>query len=144
VSGRTGLRVWGKRLVAAGVALATPACEYVGSDAATRVRYDLGRETVVFRASSAETTTITVTPDHWPEGCGGVGYTLRITPDDGHKQVRTGDIFVRCDDGHPYYTGLGSERIYVTRELQIARKSGEPVQIVMRKTEKGVELVELK
>ncbi len=132
-----------KTLACCGSVLLTLGCEYVGSDIATRVRYALGRETSSFQSSS-ETATITISPDHWPEGCGGVGYTLRIAPDDGHKQVKTGDIFVTCDDGHPYYTGLGSERIYVTRELTVARKSGESVQIVMRKTDKGVELIELK
>jgi hypothetical protein len=131
-------------LAAGGLTLATVACEYIGSDAATRVRYDLGREAPSLEASQGESATITVTPDHWPEGCGGAGYTLRITPDDGTKMVKTGDIFVTCDSGQPYYTGLGSERIYVTRELKVSKRSGEPVQVVMRRTGRGVELVELK
>ena len=109
----------------------------VAPDGQVRARRERGEE-------REETRTITVTPDHWPEGCGGVGYKLRITPDDGKKMVKTGDIFVTCDSGHPYYTGVGSERIYVTRELTVAKRSGEPVQIVMRRTDKGVELVELK
>jgi hypothetical protein len=137
-------RVLAARMTAGGLALAGASCEYIGSDAATRVRYDLAREAAVFQAMNADSRTITVTPDHWPEGCGGVGYQLRFTPDDGRKAVRTGDIDVLCDDGHPYYTGMGSERIFVTRELTIAKKSGEPIQIVMRKTDKGIELVELK
>jgi hypothetical protein len=143
VSGSTRRRLLGG-LASGCVALASEACEYVGSDAATRVRYDLAREATIFQAMNADARTITVTPDHWPEGCGGVGFKLRFTPDDGRKAVRTGDIDVVCDDGHPYYTGMGSERIYVTRVLTIAKKSGEPVDIVMRKTDKGIELVELK
>ena len=64
-------------------------------------------------------------------------------PTKGGKQVAVGNIDVHCKDGKHYYTGLGSEQIYVTAEMAVEKKSGEEVLITMRKTSTGMEIVAL-
>jgi hypothetical protein len=120
-------------------------CEYAFSDAATRVRYALFRANIAMQLTQNDTKTITVDPDHWPDRCRkGTGYRLVLSPYKGDKQVPTGDIVVYCNDGHQYYTGLGSEKIYVTQELAVDKGAGEEVHITIRKTSAGMEIVDLK
>lgn len=130
-------------LIAASILMA--GCEYAFSDVATRVRYALVEADISMRLSKNETMTITVDPEHWPDGCSkGAGYRLVLSPYKGGKQVAVGDIDVYCNDGHRYYTGFGSEKIYVTQEMAVEKKAGEEVHITLRKSASGVEIVDLK
>ena len=130
-------------LIASSVLMA--GCEYAFSDAATRVRYALLKAESGLQLSRNGTTTITVDPDHWPDGCNkGRGYKLMLSPYKGGKQVPVGDIDVYCSDGHRYYTGFGSEKIYVSREMAVDKKAGEEVHITLRKASAGVEIIDLK
>ena len=120
-------------------------CEYAFSDAATRVRYALLKADISMHLSRNETMTITADPDHWPDGCDkGKGYRLVLSPYKGGKQVAVGDIDVYCNDGHRYYTGFGSEKIYVSQEMSVEKKAGEEVHLGLRKSASGVEIVDLK
>jgi hypothetical protein len=130
-------------LIASSILMA--GCEYAISDVATRVRYALLRADIRMQLSRNETMTITVDPDHWPDGCNkGAGYRLVLSPYKGGKQVAVGDIDVYCGDGHRYYTGFGSEKIYVSQEMAVEKKAGEEVHLTLRKSSSGVEIVDLK
>lgn len=121
-------------------------CEYFVSDVATRIRYALLRENAVLHASSELSRTFSIRPDHWPDACpGDQGYTLTLVPYRGGKQVKVGDIFINCKhEPQKYYTGLGSESIYVTAEMSIAKKPDEDLLITLTKTPQGTEITGLK
>jgi hypothetical protein len=133
------------RLIATLIMAATmSACEYAFSDVATRIRYRLLDESDSLRSSNRETATIALRPDHWPDECrAGKGYRLVLSPYKGGKQVATGDIVVHCKGGGIYYTGMGSEGIYVVREMAIEKKKEDQLRITLRKTEAGIEIVAL-
>ncbi|HET9405255.1 MAG TPA: hypothetical protein VFO57_11805 [Burkholderiales bacterium] len=119
-------------------------CEYAISDVATRVRYALVYESTLLDLSGKESAVITLRPDHWPDGCSkGAGYRLVLSPYRGGKQVAVGDIHVDCKGGGVYYTGLGSESIYVVREFAIEKKKEDELRITLRRTPKGTEIVKL-
>jgi hypothetical protein len=125
-------------------ALAACACEYAFSDVATRIRYRLLDEGAALLSSNAETATFALRPDHWPDECRqGEGYRLVLSPYKGGKQVATGDIVVTCKGGGIYYTGMGSERIYVAREMAVEKGKEEDLRITLRKTPSGIEIVAL-
>lgn len=125
-------------------AVATCGCEYLLSDVATRIRYSLLRESAQLRASSSETATFALRPDHWPDACRrGQGYRLVLSPYKGGKEVATGDIVVTCKGGGGYYTGMGAESIHVTREMAIEKKTEDELRITLRKTSAGTEIVKL-
>lgn len=118
-------------------------CEYAFSDAATRVRYAL--LAAQLGIVDGETRVITVDPDHWPEGCYlDSGYRLVLSPYKGGKQVAVGDIFVFCNNGQRYYTGLGSEQIFVSQELSVTKGAGEKVELTLKKTPAGIEITGIK
>lgn len=120
------------------------ACEYAFSDVATRIRYRLLAESASLRDSGHETAVIAMQPDHWPDPCRrGQGYRLVLSPYKGGKQVATGDIVVNCQGGGSYYTGMGSESLYVVREMWVEKKKEEELRITLRKTSKGIEIVSL-
>jgi hypothetical protein len=119
-------------------------CEYAFSDVATRIRYALLDESAALQSSRDETRTIALRPDHWPDACRkGEGYRLVLSPYKGGKQVPTGDIVVTCKGGGGYYTGMGSEKIFVAKELAIDKKSTDELRITLRKTASGTEIVKL-
>jgi hypothetical protein len=119
-------------------------CEYVFSDVATRIRYRLQTALTELRHSPRDELTIALRPDHWPDACPrGGGYRLVISPYRGGKQVPVGDIMIRCTDGHPYYTGLGSETLYVAQDLTVDKRRDEDLRITLRKTAAGVEITQL-
>lgn len=120
------------------------ACEYAFSDVATRIRYRLLEESASRHMADNETVTIALRPDHWPDECRkGQGYRLVLSPYKGGKQVATGDIVVNCKGGGIYYTGMGSESIYVTREMAVEKKKEDELRITLRKTNSGIEIVAL-
>lgn len=126
------------------LALALTGCEYAFSDVATRIRYRLLDAMSELQRSKSETISVALRPDHWPDECPKeAGYRLVISPYKGGKQVATGDIVVSCRAGREYYTGLGSERLYVTRELAVEKKKDDEVRLTLRKTPSGVEIVSL-
>jgi hypothetical protein len=119
-------------------------CEYAFSDVATRIRYALLEESALLRSSKNETVTIALRPDHWPDACRkGMGYQLVLSPYKGGKQVASGDIVVTCNGGGSYYTGMGSENIYVAQEMAIEKKTEDELRITLRKTNSGTEIVRL-
>ena len=119
-------------------------CEYLFSDVATRIRYALVAEHARLQSSRSESAIFTVDPDHWPDGCvKGSGYRLVLSPYKGGKQVAVGDIDVYCRNGRHYYTGLGSEQIYVKQEIAVEKQSGEAVLVALRKTAEGTEIAAL-
>lgn len=125
--------------------LAAAGCKYAFSDVATRIRYALLAAQGDVRSSPSGMVTLSLQPDHWPDNCRkGAGYRLVLSPYKGDKQVAVGDIVVHCHGGGQYYTGLGSERIYVSRELSVEKQPGEELHLVLRRTSAGVEIVELK
>jgi hypothetical protein len=141
-------RGYGMRRIRIGLLVAliagASACEYAFSDVATRIRYRLLAESASLRDSSNETAVVAMQPDHWPDQCRrGQGYRLVVSPYKGGKQVATGDIVVNCTGGGSYYTGMGSETIYVVREMWIDKKKDEELHITLRKTSKGIEIVSL-
>ena len=98
----------------------------------------------MLRASKNESVTIALRPDHWPDACRkGMGYHLVLSPYKGGKQVATGDIVVNCKGGGTYYTGMGSETIYVAEELAIEKKPEDELRITLRKTGSGMQIVRL-
>ena len=130
-------------LIASSILMA--GCDYTIADAATRVRYALFRAEIWMRLLRSDTLTITVDPDHWPGGCrNNVGYKLVLSPDKGDKQVAGDEILVTCNDRRPHYTGFGTNYIYVAREMAVEKKSGEEVQIALRRSSSRIEIVELK
>jgi hypothetical protein len=119
-------------------------CEYAFSDVATRIRYRLLAESASLRDSSNQTAVVAMQPDHWPDQCRrGQGYRLVLAPYKGGKQVATGDIVVNCKGGGSYYTGMGSENVYVAREMWVEKKNNEELRMTLRKTSAGVEIVSL-
>ena len=119
-------------------------CEYAFSDVATRIRYALLEESTVLHLSKNETVTIALRPDHWPDACRkGKGYRLVLSPYKGGKQVASGDIVVTCKGGGSYYTGMGSETIYVAQEMAIEKNKEDELRITLRKTNSGTEIVGL-
>jgi hypothetical protein len=124
--------------------VALSGCEYFLSDVATRIRYALLDAKAELQKSPKETLTITLRPNHAPDGCkGAAGYRLEISPYRGNKQVATGDISAKCNAGRHYHTGLGSESLYVTRVMTVEKKADDDVRITLRKTSSGVEIVGL-
>jgi hypothetical protein len=119
-------------------------CEYAFSDVATRIRYALLEESTLLHLSKNETVTITLRPDHWPDACRkGQGYRLVLSPYRGGKQVASGDIVITCKGGGSYYTGMGSETIYVAQEMAIEKNKEDELRITLRKTNSGTEIVGL-
>jgi hypothetical protein len=119
-------------------------CEYAFSDVATRIRYALLEESTLLHLSKNETVTITLRPDHWPDACRkGQGYRLVLSPYRGGKQVASGDIVITCKGGGSYYTGMGSENIYVAQEIAIEKNTEDELRITLRKTDSGTEVVRL-
>lgn len=119
-------------------------CEYAFSDVATRIRYRLQTALAELRQSPHDELTIALRPDHWPDACPrGGGYRLVISPYRGGKQVAVGDITITCSDGHPYYTGLGSENLSVARDLTVDKRRDEDLRITLRKTAAGAEITTL-
>jgi hypothetical protein len=126
------------------VSLAVGGCEHAFSDVATRIRYALLRS-LASPPAAGVTTVLRLRPDHWPDACpGDGGYTLTVTPYRGGKQVRTGDIAIRCRSGHPFWTGLGSEAIAVAGDLRIEKARDEDLEIVLRGRASGIEIIELR
>ena len=72
-----------------------------------------------------------------------MGYRLVLSPYKGGKQVPTGDIVVNCKGGGVYYTGMGSETIYVAEEIAIEKKPEDELRITLRKTAAGTQIVRL-
>ena len=67
-----------------------------------------------------------------------------ISPYAGGKKVAVGDIVVHCKDGkRGYNTGLGSERIYVTKVLSAEKRKDEDLRVTVRETDLGIEIVAL-
>jgi hypothetical protein len=119
-------------------------CEYAFSDVATRIRYALLEESTLLHLSKNETVTIALRPDHWPDACRkGQGYRLVLSPYRGGKQVASGDIVITCKGGGSYYTGMGSETIYVAQEMAIEKNKEDELRITLRKTNSGTEIVGL-
>ena len=54
-------------------------------------------------------------PDHWPDAC-----------------PKEGD-----------WTGLGSEKLFVTRELSVNKRRDEDLRITLRKVPAGIEITQL-
>jgi hypothetical protein len=118
-------------------------CEYVASDVATRIRYALQRS-LASPPADGQTTVVRLRPDHWPDACpGDGGYTLKVTPYRGGKQVPTGDILIACRGRGSYATGLGSERIAVAAELTIEKTRAQDLEIEIRGRAAGIEIVAL-
>ena len=134
-----------RTLAACAFFLATLAgCEYFVADVATRIRYALVDAEAELKRSGKETLVLALRPNHLPDSCGdAASYRVKLTPYKGGKQVAVGDIFVLCEGRRQYYTGLGSESIYVTRELEVEKKAEDEVRITLRKTARGVEIVAL-
>lgn len=130
-------------LAALALVLPLAGCEYFVSDVATRIRYALIDASRALEQGQ-ETMTLSLHPDHWPDSCRKrAGYKLVLSPYRGGKQVAVGDINVFCVGGGGYYTGLGSERIYLAREMSIDKKSEDELRISLRKTGTGFEIVGL-
>jgi len=125
-------------------ALATSGCKSLFSDVATRIRHALLKESARLRSSADQQLSFSLRPDHWPDGCrGDAGYRLVMTPDRGNKQVSSGDIVVYCLKGGKYYTGMGDETIYVTREIAIEKHKHDDLWITLEKTPRGTEIIRL-
>jgi len=134
----------GRLWVTAVAVFAIAGCEYVLSDVATRIRYALNSAKSQLEQSEKDTLTIALKPNHAPDACpGGSGYRVVLSPYKGNKQVAVGDIDVHCQQRHHYWTGFGSEGIYVTRVLTVEKKVDEELRITLRKTPAGVEIVAL-
>jgi len=135
---------WVRLVLLLAIAALLAGCEYAFSDVATRIRYALLKESALLQLSTKETVTIALHPDHWPDACRkGEGYRLVLSPYMGGKQVASGDIVVTCKGGGSYYTGMGSESIYVALEMTIEKKTEDELRITMRKTQSGTEIVRL-
>ena len=50
---------------------------------------------------------------------------------------------VTCKGGGTYYTGMGSEKIYVVREMAIEKGTEDELRITLRKTDSGTQIVGL-
>lgn len=119
-------------------------CEYALSDVATRIRYALLKQSALLHLSNNETVTLALRPNHWPGACRkGEGYRVVLSPYRAGKQVASGEIVVTCKGGGSYYTGMGSEKIYVVEEMAIEKQPADELRITMRKTSFGTEIVGL-
>lgn len=119
-------------------------CEYAFSDVATRIRYAL-QQTLAAPPAEGQTTVVRLRPDHWPDACpGDGGYTLRVVPYRGRKQVPTGDILIACRGRGSYATGLGSEQIAVAGDLTVEKTRDQDLEIEIRGRARGIEIVALR
>lgn len=129
-------------LVLGGLAATLTGCEYAFSDVATRIRYRLHDAMIELRLSRQDEMTVVLRPDHWPDACPKMaGYRLVISPYHGGKQVPTGEILIKCKAGRSYYTGLGSENLYVTRDMTVDKHPDEDLRMTLRTTSSGVEII---
>jgi hypothetical protein len=130
--------------VAVGLACAATGCEYALSDVATRIRYALVDAHADLQSSASDTLTIRLRPDHWPDACpDGRGYRVKLIPYQGNKQVAVGDIDIACHGKGVYWTGFGSEQIYVAHELAVDKTRDQDLVITLHKSAKGSEIVTL-
>lgn len=136
-----------ERLLAAATlagALALGGCEYLGSDVATRIRYALLAAQADLEKSGRPEATLALGPNHWPDGCGDAAtYKVTLSPYKGNKEVAVGDIEVQCAGARTFYTGFGSEGIYVNRVLSVEKRAPDELRIRLKKTAKGAEIVAL-
>lgn len=125
-------------------ALGASGCEYAFSDVATRIRYAL-QGVLSSPPADGRTTVLRLRPDHWPDACpGDGGYTLKVVPYRGGKQVAVGDILIACTGRHSYATGLGSERITVAGDLTVEKRRDQDLEIEIRGRADGIEIVALR
>jgi len=69
--------------------------------------------------------------------------SIGFSPYKGGKNVPVGDIVANCKGGGSYWTGLGSEKIYVAEEMAVEKKTDDELRITWRRTSSGVEIVRL-
>lgn len=120
-------------------AILVSGCEYFGSDMATRIRYKLGDARAQLLASQDDTASLELRPNHWPDSCGKAPrYRVVLKPYRGGKQVASGDIMVFCEGGTHYWTGMGSEKLVVDRELAVEKGADETLYFTLHKREAGI------
>ena len=131
-------------LWALAAAIALAGCEYLGTDVATRIRASLLEAKAQLEKSGQQSMTIILKPNHWPDHCADpAGYRVTLSPYKGNKQAAVGDINVQCQGKRTYYTGFGSDGIFVTRDLTVEKKPGEALRVTLRKSKAGLEIVGL-
>lgn len=114
-------------------------CEYFVSDVATRIRYKLDDERARLLASDDDTRVVELKPNHWPDSCGKAPrYRVVLSPYKGNKAVAVGDIQVFCEGATHYWTGMGSEKLVVDRELAVVKRADEALRITLRKGGSGL------
>lgn len=126
------------------LATALCGCEYLGTDVATRIRLSLVEAKAQMDRAGQDSLTIMVKPNHWPDGCPEpAGYRVTLSPYKGNKQVSVGDINIQCQGKRTYYTGFGSEEIFVTRDITVEKKPADALRITLRRSKAGMEVVGL-
>lgn len=126
-------------LAALATVVALSGCEYLVSDVATRIRYKLDDERARLLASDDDTRVVELKPNHWPDSCGKAPrYRVVFSPYKGNKAVAVGDIDVFCEGATHYWTGMGSEKLVVDRELAVVKQADETLRITLRKGGSGL------
>lgn len=134
-------------LVAAGGLLTIVAAgprlfEWLVSDAATRLAYQIRDEAAALRASGETRRVFTHHPRAWPEGVSG-DYRIEIretptSPRPGHRSIGVARSF----DGPTWYaTSYHLNYVEVPQDLSAAHRRGEPTRVTLEREGDRVRLV---
>lgn len=117
----------------------------LGTDAATRLAYDLVENAEQLRQEGQELTFIHK-PSSWPEGCKS-GYTIELQ-DSLHRSGAGGSLLVGCkgesnfrEFGYSYSTTYHLNAVRVPVALSVDKQAGEALQVTLAKHGTTVDVI---
>jgi hypothetical protein len=119
--------------------------ETLGSDAATRLAYQIRNEALLLRASGASTRTFAHQPRSWPEGVSGP-YRIEIKstrtdPYPGHRSI---GVARNLTESPWYWTSYHLNYVDVPGDVEAAHQKGEPTLVSLEMKNGKVLLTALK
>ena len=114
-------------------------CQGLTGDSAERVAFGLreGASRLSQSRVAADSMTVRLPARTWPNGCPG-SYRVQLLAD----TATVSGIVVSClPKGRKYTTAYAKRFVRVPVTLQVERQSGQPVDIVLRKQGKDIEVV---
>jgi hypothetical protein len=119
-----------------------------GTDAATRLAYDVVEHAALMRQDGEELT-FTHVPRSWPEGCSS-GYTIELQ-ESLHHPAAGGSLLVGCkgesnfrEFGYSYSTTHHLNAVRVPATLSADKQSGDALQVTLAKHGAVVDVVVVK
>ena len=120
------------------VPLLLTACQGVTGNSAERVAFGLreGANRLGQSGKAADSITVRIPARSWPNGCPGA-YRLQLLAD----TTKVGGIVVSClPEGKQYSTAYARRFVQTPVTLTVERQAGQPVDILLRKRGKEVEV----